>query len=426
MVVMDEFHFYAEPQRGWAWQVPLLTLPQAQFLLMSATLGDVRALREDLTRRTGRETALVDDAERPVPLHFECSVEPLHELLEDLVQLRARADLRRPLHPGAALERAQSLLSARFCTREERDEIAEAIGGFRFSAGFGKTLSRLVRARHRRPPRRDAAALPPAGGAARAERAAQGDLRDRHARRRHQRAHPHRRLHRAGEVRRHRQRLLKAREFHQIAGRAGRAGFDTAGYVVVQAPEHAIENARRLAKAGDDAKKRKRVQKVSRRRARWAGPRRRSSGCATPCPRRSSRACGSTTAIILNLINQRGDPDELMRALLEDNHEDERGRLRLTEQARSLTEELLGAGVLLRLTAPDEHGRTLALAPELQDDFALNQPLARFALDAISQLDPDSETYALDVLSVIEAVLDDPFPILMAQARRNARRRSPR
>src|SRR3954470_22074956 len=144
-VVMDEFHFYGEPQRGWAWQVPLLTLPQAQFLLMSATLGDVRALREDLTRRTGRETALIDDAERPVPLHFSWSVEPLHELLEDMV----RAD-RAPVYvvhftQASALERAQSLLSAKLCTREERQAIADAIGAFRFTAGFGRTLSKLVR-----------------------------------------------------------------------------------------------------------------------------------------------------------------------------------------------------------------------------------------------------------------------------------------
>src|SRR4051812_23294604 len=145
-VVMDEFHFYAEPQRGWAWQVPILSLPRAQFLLMSATLGDVRALREDLSRRTGRETALVDDATRPVPLHFSWSLEPLHELLEELVQAQ-----RAPIYvvhftQASALERAQALLSAKLCTREERNAIADAIGAFRFTAGFGKTLSKLVRA----------------------------------------------------------------------------------------------------------------------------------------------------------------------------------------------------------------------------------------------------------------------------------------
>ena len=114
-----------------------------------------------------------------------------------------------------------------------------------------------------------------------------------------------------------------------------------------------------------------------------------------------------------------------MRALLEDNHEDDRGRRRLAEQARSLTEELLAAGVLQRLAVPDAHGRTLQLAPELQGDFALNQPLARFALGAFDLIDPESETFALDVLSVVESILDDPFPVLMAQATRSAARRSP-
>src|SRR5207237_1690066 len=78
-VVMDEFHFYAEPERGWAWQVPLIELPQAQFVLMSATLGDVSRFEEDLTRRTGRPTAVVRSAQRPVPLHFTFAMQPLHE-----------------------------------------------------------------------------------------------------------------------------------------------------------------------------------------------------------------------------------------------------------------------------------------------------------------------------------------------------------
>ncbi|MGK2939585.1 MAG: DEAD/DEAH box helicase, partial [Solirubrobacteraceae bacterium] len=260
-VVMDEFHFYAEPQRGWAWQVPLLCLPQAQFLLMSATLGDVSALSEDVTRRTNRETAVIDDAERPVPLTYRWSDEPLHELLEEL----ARTD-QAPVYvvhftQASAMERAQSLLSARLCTREEREAIADVIGAFRFTAGFGKTLSKLVR-----------------GGIG---------------------------VHHAGMLPRYRRlveqlaqtgllkvicgtdtlgvginvpirtvvftglakydgtkhRLLKAREFHQIAGRAGRAGFDTSGYVIVQAPEHVIDNKRALAKAGDDPKKQRRVQR---------------------------------------------------------------------------------------------------------------------------------------------------------------------
>src|SRR3954462_1858687 len=261
-VVMDEFHFYAEPERGWAWQVPILSLPQAQFLLMSGTLGDVKTLREDLTRRTGRETALVDDAERPVPLNFNWSVAPLHELLEELVRVDQVPAYVVHFTQASALETAQSLLSAKLCTREERNAIAETIGAFRFSAGFGKTLSKLVRS---------GIGVHHAGMLPRYRRLVE-------------------QLAQTGRLKvicgtdtlgvginvpirtvvftglakfdgtNHR--LLKSREFHQVGGRAGRAGFDTTGYVVVQAPEHTIENARRVAKAAGDEKKLKRVQKV--------------------------------------------------------------------------------------------------------------------------------------------------------------------
>src|SRR3954449_4962475 len=415
-VVMDEFHFYAEPQRGWAWQVPILTLPQAQFLLMSATLGDMRTLREDLTRRTGRETALVDDATRPVPLHFAWSVEPLHELLEELVELQRAPVYVVHFTQASALAQAQSLLSAKLCTREERDAIAEAIGGFRFTAGFGKTLSRLVR-----------------GGIG----VHHAGMLPRYRRLVEQLAQtgllkvicgtdtlgvginvPIRTVVFTGLAKYDgsRHRLLKAREFHQIAGRAGRAGFDTEGYVVVQAPEHTIENARRLAKAGDDPVKRKRVQKVKAPEGVVSWTEETFERLRNATPEALVSRMRVNHGIILNVINQRADPDEVMRALLEDNHEDDRGRLRLAEQALSLTEELLAAGVLERLAAPDAYGRTLQLAPELQDDFALNQPLARFAMGAFELIDPESETYALDVLSVVESILDDPFPILMAQA----------
>jgi superfamily II RNA helicase len=213
-----------------------------------------------------------------------------------------------------------------------------------------------------------------------------------------------------------RHRLLKAREFHQIAGRAGRAGFDTTEYVIVQAPEHAIENARAVAKAGDDPKKLRRLQRrkpedgaVS-----WSEETFERLRDATPEALVSRMRVDH--AMILNVINQRADPAVTMRALLEDNHEDERGRLRLTAKAELLSEELLASGVLERLPEPDAHGRTIRLAPALQEDFALNQPLASFALEAFDLIDPDSETYALDVLSVVESILDDPSPVLVAQA----------
>ncbi len=145
VVVMDEFHFYAEPDRGWAWQVPLLQLPRTRFLLMSATLGDLTDISADLERRTGREVAHVTGVERPVPLDYRYVDTPVHETVEQLLD-----DGLAPVYivhfaQAAAVERAQALVSARVASREQRDRIAEAIGGFRFSAGFGQTLNRLVR-----------------------------------------------------------------------------------------------------------------------------------------------------------------------------------------------------------------------------------------------------------------------------------------
>src|SRR4051812_14981245 len=351
-VVMDEFHFYAEPQRGWAWQVPLLMLPQAQFLLMSATLGGGTALREDLTRRTGRETALVDQAVRPVPLDFTWSVDPLHELLEHLVE----AD-RAPVYvvhftQATALSSAQALLSAKLVSRAERDAIADAIGAFRFTAGFGKTLSKLVRA---------GIGVHHAGMLPRYRRLVE------------QLAQtgllkvicgtdtlgvginvPIRTVVFTGLAKfdgtNHR--LLKAREFHQIAGRAGRAGFDTRGFVVVQAPEHTIENARRAAKAGDDLKKQKRVQKVKAPEGQVSWTEETFERLRNATPEALVSRMRVNHAMILNVINQRADPAEAMRALMEDNHEDERGRRRLAEQAQSLSEELLESGVLELLPEP--------------------------------------------------------------------------
>ena len=145
IVVMDEFHYYGDSQRGWAWQVPLLELHRAQFVLMSATLGDMRFFADDLTKRTGRETAVIADVQRPVPLHFSYTLVPLTETLQDLL-----ATSRAPVYivhftQAAALERAQALSSMTVATRAERDQIAEVIADFRFSPGFGRTLSRLVR-----------------------------------------------------------------------------------------------------------------------------------------------------------------------------------------------------------------------------------------------------------------------------------------
>ncbi|MCW3004023.1 MAG: box helicase domain protein, partial [Conexibacter sp.] len=352
-VVMDEFHYYADGQRGWAWQVPLLCLPQAQFLLMSATLGDITEIATDLTRRTSRETVVIDDAERPVPLTYSWSVEPLHELLEELAATDQAPMYVVHFTQASAMERAQSLLSAKLCTREEREAIAEAIGAFRFTAGFGRTLSKLIRS---------GIGVHHAGMLPRYRRLVE------------QLAQtgllkvicgtdtlgvginvPIRTVVFTGLAKYDgaRHRLLKAREFHQIAGRAGRAGFDTSGFVVVQAPDHVIERTRALAKAGDDAKKRRKVQvkKPQDGAVSWTEETFERLKDAAPEPLVSRMRVDHS--MILNVVNQPADPVMTMRALMEDNHEDERGRRRLSEQAQALGSELLDAGVLEWLPEPD-------------------------------------------------------------------------
>jgi hypothetical protein len=207
-----------------------------------------------------------------------------------------------------------------------------------------------------------------------------------------------------GEKSRH----LKVREFHQIAGRAGRAGFDTAGTVVVQAPEHVVENEKALAKAGDDPKKRRKVVRktppegfVS-----WGPPTFDKLVSSEPETLTSSFALSHS--MVLNVLHRNGD-DEL-RALIGRTHELPEVQERLLLQGDEIVEALLAAEVVER----DADGR-LRLTVELQPDFALNQPLSPFAVAALQLLDRESPTYALDVLSVLEATLEDPRQVLSAQ-----------
>ncbi len=417
-VVMDEFHFYAEPDRGWAWQVPILELPHAQFLLMSATLGDVTPFVDDLTRRTGRETAVVTSATRPVPLSYEWAVTPMHETIEELLTTHQAPIYVVHFTQAAALERAQALTSINVCTREEKDRIAELIGGFRFSPGFGKTLSRLVK---------HGIGVHHAGMLPKYRRLVE-------------------QLAQAGLLKvicgtdtlgvginvpirtvvftglskydGRRQRLLKAREFHQIAGRAGRAGFDTAGTVVVQAPEHIVENARLVKKAGDDPKKLKRVQRKKAPEGQVTWTEETFERIVAAEPEALVSRMRVSHAMLLNVIARPGDPAEAMRRLLRDNHEDPKSQLRLMRLAAAQHRALLAAGVVELLDPREDDGRRVRLVEGLQFDFALNQPLSAYALAVFDTLDPEAPTYALDVVSVVEATLEDPRPVLGAQEHR--------
>ncbi|MBT1001897.1 DUF3516 domain-containing protein [Paenarthrobacter sp. DKR-5] len=423
-IIMDEFHFYSDPQRGWAWQVPLLELPQAQFLLMSATLGDVNRFEKELTERTGRASTTVSSAERPIPLHYYYVQTPVHETLEELLSTKQSPVYVVHFSQAEAIERAQNLMSMNVCTREEKDRIAELIGGFRFAAGFGKTLNRLVR---------HGIGVHHAGMLPKYRRLVE-------------------QLAQAGLLKvicgtdtlgvginvpirtvlltalskydGEKTRLLNAREFHQIAGRAGRAGFDTAGTVVVQAPEHVVENAKAMAKAqakfGDDQRKLRQVvkKKPPAGFVTWGEPTFQRLVESSPEPLSSSFTI--THAMLLNLLERPGDPFLAARRLLTENHETRSSQLRLMRKALGIYRELLAADVVERI--PEEErgpdGRSLRLKVHLQANFALNQPLSPFALAALDLVDPESAGYALDVVSVIEATLEKPRQVLHAQEKK--------
>ncbi|MFD9741865.1 DEAD/DEAH box helicase [Umezawaea sp. NPDC059074] len=414
-VVMDEFHFYSEPERGWAWQVPLIELPKAQFLLMSATLGDVSFFEKDLSRRTGRSTAVVRSADRPVPLNFQYVTTPLHETIEELLHGREAPIYVVHFTQASALERAQALMSVNVCTRAEKDAIAAMIGGFRFTSGFGKTLSRIVR---------HGIGVHHAGMLPKYRRLVE-------------------QLAQAGLLKvicgtdtlgvginvpirtvlftalskydGTRTRILKAREFHQIAGRAGRAGYDVVGTVVVQAPDHEVENAKRVAKAGDDPKKLKRVVRTKAPEGFVSWSDKTFERLVAAEPEQLTSTFSVSHAMILNVINRPGDAFAGMRHLLEDNHETRKSQLRLILRAISIFRGLLQSGVVERLDEPDAEGRRYRLTVDLQDNFALNQALSPFALAAIELLNREEPSYPLDALSIIESTLDDPRQILSAQ-----------
>jgi superfamily II RNA helicase len=353
---------------------------------------------------------------------FSYATTPLHETVEELLATHGSPVYVVHFTQVAAIEHAQALMSINVCSRAEKDQIAELIGAFRFSAGFGRTLSRLVRhgigVHH-------AGMLPKYRRLV--ERLAQSGL---------LKVVcgtdtlgvginvPIRTVVFTGLAKYDgtRTRLLNAREFHQIAGRAGRAGFDTLGTVVVQAPEYVTLNQKALAKAGDDPKKRRKVVRKQPREGEinWAESTFNRLVEAEPEPLTSSFQVSH--AMLLNVINRPGDTLAHMRHLLEDNHEERPAQLRHIRRAIAIYRALLAGGVVEQLPEPDADGRRAKVTIDLQLDFALNQPLSPLALATIELLDRESPDYALDVLSVVEATLDDPRQVLQAQ--RSAARRA--
>ncbi len=425
-VVLDEFHFYGDPDRGWAWQVPLLELPQSSFLLLSATLGDVRFFREDLTRRTGRPTALVDDAVRPVPLSFEYRRTLLHHTVEELLAGDAAPIYLVNFSQKDAVAQATAMSSIAKLDDEAKEEVAAELAAAKLPAGFGRDLARLLRngvgvhhagmlPRYRRLVERltQRGLLKIVSGTDTLGVGVNLPIR----------TVVLTRLYKYDGTE---TRVLTAREFHQIAGRAGRAGYDTTGRVIALAPEHVAENAAAEAKAADDPKKKRKVKKSQPPRGFVHYDEETFERLQSAKPEPLESSFRMTPGMLMQLLDRPGDAWIHGRKLLLGSHEPRTRQRRHVRETISLYKALRTAGIVRALDEPDRWGRFVEVDRTLQDDFALNQLLSPFLLDALPRLErpaPPGEDdgavspdqYALAVLALVEAVCDDPFPILLAQ-----------
>ena len=415
-VIMDEFHYYSDQSRGFAWQVPLLTLSQARFLLMSATIGETAFFEETLTKLTGAPTALVKSEQRPVPLEFLYSETPLEEKVAELVE-----DGKAPIYlvhftQLACAQTAQNLMSSNFCTKEEKQHIAEMLHDANFRSPYGKEVSKLLR-----------------HGIG---------------------------IHHAGLLPKYRilvekltqrgllkvicgtdtlgvgvnvpirtvlftqlfkfdgssTKTLAVRDFKQIAGRAGRRGFDTSGTVVAQAPEHVIENLRLEKKAASSGKKsfvkRKPPEKGF---VNWdeKGYRR----LIDAPPEKLVSSFQVQHSMLLNVLSRtHEDGCEALRKIIKDSHEAPGKKKAHKKRAFQIFRGMVEGNILRIIPPADRRGPAkVALNVELQEDFSMNQALGLYLLDTIPKLDRESPDYALNVISLVEAILENPEVILRRQ-----------
>ena len=409
--VLDEFHFYADRDRGVAWQIPLLALPQARFLLMSATLGPTERFEEALTALTKAPSVTVRSAERPVPLDFTYSESPLHETILDLVKAGKVPIYVVNFTQRACAEEAQNLMSTDYSTKEEKRAITDALHGMRFDSPYGKEVQRFVK---------HGIGIHHAGLLPKYRRLVE-------------------RLAQRGMMKvicgtdtlgvgvnvpirtvlftklckfdGEKTAILTVRDFQQIAGRAGRRGFDAHGSIVAQAPEHVIENRRLEAKARSDPNKRKKFvtkKPPEKGYVHWDKTTfdRLVGGTPEPLVSRFTVSHG----MLLNVLAREDGGCKAMARLIKSSHERHPQKRALGRTAIQMFKSLTDAGVV-------EVGedRRVRVNTDLQEDFSLNHALSLYLVETLDQLDRESPTYALDLLSLVESILENPEMVLMRQ-----------
>ncbi len=414
--VMDEFHYTGDKDRGVAWQVPLISMPETQFLLMSATLGDTTAIATSLTDITKREVIEVRSAQRPVPLEFTYSETPLHETVGKLLEQNKAPIYLVNFSQRSAAEQAQNCMSIDVSTKEEKQKLKEALVGVKFDTPFGKELKRFLM---------HGIGIHHAGLLPKYRRLVE-------------------RLAQSGQLKvisgtdtlgvgvnvpirtvlftqlckfdGEKTVVLPVRDFHQIAGRAGRKGFDDNGYVVAQAPAHVIENLKLQQKKAEGKKvtMQKPPQKgyVHFDAATFEKLR-------TNLPEKLESRFTVTHGLIVSLLQAyEGASTSGYRRLVELiglSHTYDINKMRLLKHSRTVFRALVDAGIVTVVRRTATMPAHVKVADGLQRDFSLNHTLSMYLLEVLLKLDPASETYALDVVSLVESILESPDPVLYAQ-----------
>ena len=423
IAVLDEFHYYDDAERGWAWQVPLIELTHTQFLLMSATLGDTSFFEADLKQRTGRNVTVIANATRPVPLEFSWSKLALQETIEQLLAKNLAPIYIVNPSQRAALELATNLSKIEILTKAEKSQIKELIKDFKFAKGFGVHLNKLVL---------EGIGVHHAGMLPKYRRLVE-------------------KLAQSGLLKiiagtdtlgvginvpirtvlltkltkfdGRRIRLYNSREFLQIAGRAGRAGYDTMGYVVAVPPPWALEHEKELGKfqarqAGskepNSAKWQKRIPKLKIPEGEVNFTKENFINLSTISPPALKPHLKMNAGILINILSRPQNPIKSLRHLIENSHLGRRQKFELYREAIKIYRGLKEAEIL-QVVEADEFGRTIVLHENLQHDFQITNSLAPFAIAAIENLAQDSSTLTEDTISIIEAILEDPLPVLLAQ-----------
>jgi superfamily II RNA helicase len=419
-VIMDEFHYYSDPDRGVAWQLPLLSMPQTTFLLMSATIGNCEHIKTSLKAITKRDIAEISSMERPVPLDYSYSENPLHETLASLIAERKYPVYVVNFTQRECAEEAQNAMSVNICTKEEKKRIDDALLGFRFDTPFGKDIRRYIR---------HGVGIHHAGLLPKYRLLTE-------------------KLAQAGMLKiimgtdtlgvgvnvpirtvvftklckfdGQKTSILSVRDFKQIAGRAGRKGFDTAGSVIAEAPEHVIENKRAESRvsANDKGKKKKLTKKAAPTKNYVHYDENTFKKLISDPPEALSSQFHINHGTIINALSgmeSNANPGlKKLVTIIGRSHESNKNKSKLRKRLKSLFKSLLDAGIF-SIVKNIYKGARIVANESLQQDFSLHHTLALYVIEALSVFDKNHEDYALDVVSLAEAIEENPTAILIRQ-----------